>query len=490
MDFQEQNKQSSGKHIYTSLEPIQKKSHRKTIIIVLVLCMGALLFLLKKTGVFGITHVSPPETFSIFYTCDTTGHIEPCGCSSGMAGGISRRQTYFAQTLPRNYLIVDAGNVTAGNRPWEILELEYILKGYDKMGYHAVNIGQREILLGFDALKKIKGQYSRFVSANVYGPDGQLVFNPYIVTKLSNGYRCGIIGIVDDDVTADEIGEGLKLAPPIDALSKYLPDLKKKSDYIVLLAFAEQEKLKAIARHFFEINIIVGGKVQQASSYPLLENKSAIVFNTDKGKNVGKLDIRLASENRRRYDNDIFVIEEAMKKDEVIAALVEEYKAQLKEREFHPLKNDEEGISSISAVRSKNADKYIGPQSCKECHEKSYKTWSESKHAKAFDALEAQNNQYNPKCLPCHSVGYMASDGYFNEKITPQLKNVSCESCHGRGDYHVKLENNEKITIEQLKMKQTKCITCHDKENSPAFDETKYLEKITHGKNDSKVKAK
>ncbi len=75
----------------------------------------------------------------------------------------------------------------------------------------------------------------------------------------------------------------------------------------------------------------------------------------------------------------------------------------------------------------------------------------------------------------------MASDGYISQELTPELKNVSCEACHGRGDHHVKLENDEKVKLEKIGMKKTDCITCHDKENSPEFNEEEYWEKITHG---------
>ena len=71
------------------------------------------------------------DSLSIFYTCDTSGHIEPCRCASGMAGGISRRRAYMLENAPGEYLLVDAGNVAAGPREWEVLELEYILRGYD-----------------------------------------------------------------------------------------------------------------------------------------------------------------------------------------------------------------------------------------------------------------------------------------------------------------------------------------------------------------------
>jgi hypothetical protein len=399
-----------------------------------------------------------------------------------MAGGISRRRAFLVHNVPRDYLLVDAGDVVAGPREWETLELEYILKGYELMGYHAVNIGHRELSLGLEGLKRVKRDYGRLVSANVLDLDGVPVAEPYVVMELSNGYRCGILGVVDDRVEPDQVGAGLRLAAPTEAIAKYLPELKQKADFIVLLAFMDEPQMQALTAHFFEIDVIVGGKVRQATTDPVLENRSAIVFNTDKGKNVGRLDIRYQKNGPWQYTGSMTVLEESMEKDAQITALVEQYKEQLKVRDFRPVKDDEEGLSSITAVRSKTADRYVGPESCRECHKAGYQIWLKSKHARAFESLEQQGHQYNPRCLACHTVGYMASDGYISQELTGHLKNVSCEACHGRGDYHNKLMAGQSVGSKKAVMKAPWCLDCHDQENSPHFDANRYWEKIVHGK--------
>jgi hypothetical protein len=423
-----------------------------------------------------------PDDFAIYYTCDTRGHIEPCGCTSGMEGGISRRSYFLSGNVPSDYLLVDAGDVAAGPRAWELLELEYILKGYDSMGYHAVNVGHREVSIGYKSLKKLGENYSHFVSANVAGPDGEPVFSPYTIVELSNGSRCGIIGVVDDELTPDQIGKGLSVTDPVEAVAKYLPEVKADSDFVVLLAFADTEKMKAIADQFFEIDVIVGGKVLQTSSEHVVQNKSAIVYNTGKGKRVGRLNIFTAADDTRNFSNEIFVLAESMKRDDKIVSLIAEFKQELKERDFRIVKDDEEGLSSITASRNKNANRYLGPQACKTCHEEAYQIWSKSAHATAFKSLEAKDDHYSPRCLKCHTVGFMTSDGYVNSKLTPNLKNISCESCHGRGNHHAKLKAGEKIGAKKVFMKKVNCTECHDEENSPSFDMQKYWEKIAHGK--------
>jgi 2',3'-cyclic-nucleotide 2'-phosphodiesterase (5'-nucleotidase family) len=462
---------------------VSKKKSRVVMAAAAVLVLLLLGYVLLRPGLASRSGAAqPPEVFSIFYTCDTQGYMEPCGCTSGMAGGISRRCAFLMRNAPRDYLLVDAGDVTAGPREWEMLELEYILKGYELMGYHAVNIGHRELSLGREGLQRIQRDYGRFISANVLDSHGVPVAAPYVVAELSNGYRCGILGVVDDRVEPDQIGAGLRLVPPTEAVAKYLPELKRKADFIVLLAFMDEPQMQALAAHFFEIDVIVGGEVRQATTDPVLENRSAIVFNTDKGKNVGRLDIRRQNDGSWQYAGSMTVLEEFMEKDARVTALVEQYKEQLKARDFRPIKDDEEGLSSITAVRSKTADRYVGPESCRECHKAGYEIWLKSKHARAFETLEQQGHQYNPRCLACHTVGYMASDGYVNEELTGHLKNVSCEACHGRGDHHNKIMAGQNLDGTKALMKAPSCLDCHDQENSPHFDATAYWERIVHGK--------
>lgn len=423
-----------------------------------------------------------PGDFAIYYTCDTRGHIEPCGCTTGMEGGISRRSYFLSNNASGDYLLVDAGDVSAGPREWELLELEYILKGYESMGYHAVNIGHREVSIGYEDLKKLSEKYPDFVSANVAGPNGELVFSPFKIVKLSNGSRCGIIGVVDDGLTADQLGKDLSVTSPVDAISKYLPDVKAQSDFIVLLAFTDPQKMKAIADQFFEIDIIVGGKVPQASGEPIARNKTTIVYNTGKGKRVGRLNIKTLPEGGREFSNEFFVLAESMQRDKRIVDLIADFKQELKQKDFTVHKDDEEGLTSITAARSKNANSYVGPAACKVCHAKEYEIWSKSGHAHAFDSLEKKDDHYNPRCIKCHTVGYMSSDGYVNARLTPKLKNVSCESCHGRGRYHARLKAGEDVGVKKVFMKNVNCTECHDEDNSPEFDRKKYWEKIAHGK--------
>ena len=416
---------------------------------------------------------TPPETFTVFYTCDTRGHIEPCGCTSGMAGGLGRRATYLTGDQPTDYLLVDAGDVTAGGRAWEKLEFEYLLKGYQTMGYHAVNLGARELSLGAEGLQSMLTYCGNLVSANVVGQDRSPICQPYVVVELSNGFRCGITGVVDDEMAPEALGPGLEVLAPAEALAGVLPIMQGKVDYIVLLAFADELKMKALAQQFFEVDLIVGGQVQKASAEAVIENRSAIVYNTDKGKAVGRLDVTWGKDEGWIFRNRFKTLEESMTPDTRFVELIEQFKQELKVQDFRPVKDDVDGLSSIAAGRKTGAP-YAGPESCKACHPTAYAVWFKTKHAHAFATLEAKGHQYNPRCLICHTVGYMEADGYVNERLTPALTNVSCEACHGPRDPCPQDTDGAAVAVD--------CTRCHDAENSPEFDKASYMWEIAHGK--------
>jgi hypothetical protein len=122
---------------------------------------------------------------------------------------------------------------------------------------------------------------------------------------------------------------------------------------------------------------------------------------------------------------------------------------------------------------------YIGNRKCRLCHFEYFKEWEKDPHANAFARLGKMKG--NPYCLKCHTTGYREAQGFVSEKITPGLRGVQCEACHGPGSRHkVNPRDKGALPIGRKIDYQTVCIKCHDRNWTPEFDYEKYRKRIEH----------
>ena len=127
-------------------------------------------------------------------------------------------------------------------------------------------------------------------------------------------------------------------------------------------------------------------------------------------------------------------------------------------------------------MKFRSSSQYKGSETCQRCHQKEYDIWKRSDHSDAVHTLKAAQKQEHSSCIGCHVVGYEKNGGYLNQKLTPHLAGVGCESCHGAGKEHAK---NPKMN--RLEGGKFVCAECHVTPHSPKFDFDTYWEKIKHG---------
>ncbi|NVL90480.1 MAG: hypothetical protein HWN69_05715 [Desulfobacterales bacterium] len=122
---------------------------------------------------------------------------------------------------------------------------------------------------------------------------------------------------------------------------------------------------------------------------------------------------------------------------------------------------------------------YIGNRKCRLCHFEYFKEWEKDPHANAFVRLGRMKN--NPYCLKCHTTGYRGLQGFVSEKITPELRGVQCEACHGPGSKHKdNPHDKDGLPIGRKIDYQRVCIKCHDRNWTPEFNYEKYRRRIEH----------
>lgn len=165
-----------------------------------------------------------------------------------------------------------------------------------------------------------------------------------------------------------------------------------------------------------------------------------------------------------------------------------------------------DSAAAPASAQAKVAHQYVGVKKCKLCHlsEKGgaqFKKWSESRHAKAYEALASDlakgiaakrgiaDPQKSGECLQCHQTGYGEPADHFAASFVA-TDGVQCESCHGAGKDYAPNKVMQGIKDGTLKgedyglMMPTKerCIVCHN-EKSPTFVEMNFASdstKIAH----------
>jgi hypothetical protein len=419
---------------------------------------------------------------AIWLSGDTLGYLEPCGCRRDQAGGIEPRMTLVKGETSPHRLLLDVGNLTSGSRSYELLKLDFLLRGMAEMGYDAVNLGLKEASLDRDTLRqKMEASKLPFISCNVLNTEtSKPLAAPSLIVSIA-GKRIGITGVVEMD--RDDVGPGLAVRPPEEALSAILPDLRKRSDFVIVLAFAPQETLRSLATRFPEAGAIFGGDVPQASSKAEIVNRSVLFNVTNKGKVIGRLAFKEGGDaGLTLSDSKSVKTTDKIPPAPEMSALIKEFKNTLRERNIELA--SAEGMELIHAENT-SADTYTGQDKCQPCHQNAFKITHATTHTHAYETLVAKNSEYDPDCLRCHTVGYGARDGYVNHDKTPKLAGVQCENCHGRGASHMQAiaaGKKGKAATEMLRaVTPNSCVRCHDEENSENFQYSPFWQRMKHG---------
>lgn len=143
---------------------------------------------------------------------------------------------------------------------------------------------------------------------------------------------------------------------------------------------------------------------------------------------------------------------------------------------------------------------YIGTDKCVTCHRKQTGSWSETKHANAFDHLPAKYRE-DSSCLKCHVTGFGKPGGYVAGMTVEAAKpflNVGCESCHGPGAVHAaaverwkmaETADEEKLLKEMkaaivMTPRDSQCAVCHQNQSHqahPKYDGQPLRSSLVHG---------
>jgi Cytochrome c554 and c-prime len=446
------------------------------------------------------------------------GYLQPCGCSPIQYGGLERRYNLIQRlkaerawpTAGAPLVAVDLGDIPQPRGPQKLLKYVTSMEVLKRLDYTAVGIGENEC-----ALPLIEGLANFALNNqinNVQQPPHVLAGNlsqranqfpgAEAVAFREAGNGVPKIGVAS--VVAPSVAQTIK-DPTVKFNNNALPGLIKElqnnnAEFKVLLCQGTEQEAKQYTAAHPDFQVILHLSLEEEPpENPTMVGNTMLVSVGHKGRYVGLVGVFPGKQPGHPYElyyqllkiGPEYKTHPGQDATNPILASLEEYAQKVKDDNYlqhyaqtkHPMQ-----------IQFPDA-KYVGSEACKNCHEFAYMVWKNSKHAHAFHTLETATRpklrQFDGECVVCHVIGFEYLTGYRNEKDTPQLKDVGCESCHGPGSIHADKKNPNwrkrqllelmnpyktplEETAEQKQQRMLKlhvfCQHCHDTDNDVGWN--------------------
>lgn len=532
----------------------------------------------------------PKETpdLVLVFSGQTYGYLQPCGCSRPQQGGLERRYNLIQQLKAKGWPVValDVGDVMA--KPPEtpdavrvppeqtFKKYEYAMKAYKEMGYAAIGVGEYDfkrdlfqllpryalnnpdkppfILAGnvAGAERDPTGKVTKVIPREKYfgsvdgKPDGRDAVGIGVVVTDAKQLPFGVIGLAAPSV-ADAVTKGGKEGPLTfteseGALKKTLTAFAQhpsKPPLNVLLLQGNTTEAMDAADAFPDVQVVACLSDAAASEPPgvptvVPKTRQHVLQLGHKGRYVGVLGVFKGKQGLDfRYQlvplGEEYLTPEKPDAEKANKALqlLEEYARDVRDSDLLKQYTARRPPHAAAVANEKAGLKFVGSESCRQCHAKEFAVWSAHPHSHAYETLEKKAKrpalqQFNGECLVCHTTGFKYDTGFVSKEKTPALMNNGCENCHGPGSAHAakpndkdlyksllpwrsgpgdklppkaELEKYAKMTdleraradipndLKQLmnvKISGQLCMKCHDGDNDPKFNVWVYLPKVYH----------
>jgi hypothetical protein len=480
----------------------------------------------------------PERRFTLFYSAEAHGTLEPCGCTSDPLGDVARYASVVrAARKTGEVLLVDAGGLSypeGGAAPRERagneLRARFLASELGKLGLRAVGLADTDVAAG-------KVAAPARLAANLTPAPG-LAPAPSTLQTVG-GVRVGVLGVVDPTVAS---GLGAKADDPVAAARREADRLRKAgAEVVVALAPVDRPVARRLAREAAVDFVVLGRQVGAGSPRADAVGRAFLLAPADELQKVGRVDVVLrgpgpladaggpeATELRKaelardlaRVDGELaqwakdgaagadpaFV---AAKKQERAALAAEQAKlgaaawappatGSYFTNRLVPLSRALPRDPAIaSAMRALDAQIgkvnlaaaappppaepgrpfYVGMDKCVSCHKPAAAFWHKTVHAGAWKTLVDVGKQADYKCVGCHVTGY-GEIGGTSLGHTQRLENIQCETCHGAGSDHVAAKGLEDPPAIQRQAPSPVCTNCHNEHHSDTFNYNAYLRDI------------
>jgi hypothetical protein len=261
-------------------------------------------------------------------------------------------------------------------------------------------------------------------------------------------------------------GDWITTRDPVQALRRYVRDLERRCDVLVVLAAMPIDEARRAARENPAIDLIIGSHGSFQTGRVLREGRTEILYVGELGTHLGEVRIARSPGDSMVVDARTVVLGPGVSPDQEMAGRMRAVLQRAREARLR----DQAGRQ-----RSRGGRRFVGSSACAECHAAIVRQWADSPHARAFQVLREGHDHVRTQCVSCHVTGFEQPGGFLDESTTAELANVGCEACHGPGAQHLEQPRRPygEVTLQT-------CVTCHTSEMDPDFNYYRQRPEVAH----------
>lgn len=386
---------------------------------------------------------------NIVFSGNRRGSLSTCGCFSNQQGGLHYEKALY--DLKESCLVkLDAGGWMGEDfLDYESVKARFLLKGLRYFDYDGINFGLSETSLGATYMAQLKQDAvlseTPLLSCNTFSASQptRLAFADarLIHRRLDDqGRECvtGLIGVTITTSSLSRVTDGTEppqrlgdylIRPMIPSLRPVVERLRPQADLLVVLVYGEPRDCQSLACALPQVDLFVAAlplEAKNAAPLPPELARRIVAVSKSKGREIGRVRFAPGQDGRWRPAGpaEFLPVVNTVAPDPQMLKLIEEYKQLTRQFEQLPPAN-------VQMV-------YAGAITCQKCHGAAHASWQASNHAKALQTLSDRNQQFNPECLPCHTVGFRKDNGFYSvsQSASMLMGDVQCESCHGPSRKH------------------------------------------------------
>ena len=456
----------------------------------------------------------PKPDVALVFSGEQDGYLEPCGCAGleNQKGGLRRRFTLLKELRDKGWPVVamDLGGQEKRSGVQAEIKVDFSYRALAKMGYAAVGFGPHDLRMDLlPIVINLDEATNPLVSANVGIIDFDSGFTQRYKIVEAGGMKIGITSVLGKQELAElRNSADLTLLDPNQAIPQILVKLREAGcDHLVLLAHADPDEAKDLARRFHEFDWVVAahGADEPPNAPAEIEGADARLIEVGhKGMYVVVVGLYKDGPAPFRYQR--VPLDARFTDAPEIHQMHVDYQDRLKTLELEGL-----GLKPSAHPTGRI---FAGSQACADCHLSATEVYENTPHFHATETLVHLDppRQFDPECLSCHATGWEPQkyfpfeSGFLGLKETPEMVGNGCENCHGPAARHVAAENGEiDVTEEELEKLRAElrlkivdnegnmtgqvfdkgkvvqmCMQCHDLDNSPDFDFQEYWPQVEH----------